>query len=58
MTPLAYVVEQCHKRGMECHAWINPYRFSSNGIDQWSTTADEKLKSDGRSALIGQHRNS
>lgn len=46
--PLAYVVEQCHKRGMECHAWINPYRFSSNGIDQWSTTADEKLKSDGR----------
>ena len=20
--PLAFVVEECHKRGMECHAWI------------------------------------
>jgi len=24
--PLAWMVEQCHNRGMECHAWINPYR--------------------------------
>ena len=24
--PLAWMVEQCHKRGMELHAWINPYR--------------------------------
>ncbi len=24
--PLAWMVEQCHKREMECHAWINPYR--------------------------------
>ena len=27
--PLAFVVEECHKRGMECHAWINPYRYES-----------------------------
>lgn len=27
--PLAYCIEECHKRGMECHAWINPYRFES-----------------------------
>lgn len=27
--PLAFVVEECHKRGMECHAWLNPYRFES-----------------------------
>lgn len=26
--PLAYVVEGAHKRGMECHAWINPFRYS------------------------------
>jgi len=32
--PLAFVVEECHKRGMECHAWINPYRFESV-IGQW-----------------------
>ena len=24
--PLAWMVEQCHQRGMELHAWINPYR--------------------------------
>lgn len=24
--PLEWMVEQCHKRGMELHAWINPYR--------------------------------
>lgn len=24
--PLAWMVEQCHNRGMEIHAWINPYR--------------------------------
>ena len=24
--PLQWMVEQCHQRGMELHAWINPYR--------------------------------
>lgn len=24
--PLAWMIEQSHKRGMELHAWINPYR--------------------------------
>lgn len=28
--PLEFVVEECHKRGMECHAWVNPYRFRSS----------------------------
>ena len=27
--PLQYVVEQCHTRGIQCHAWINPYRWST-----------------------------
>lgn len=40
--PLAYAVEECHKRGMECHAWINPYRYSSNGIDQWDAAGNPK----------------
>ncbi len=30
--PLAYWVEGAHKRGMELHAWINPYRITNNGI--------------------------
>lgn len=24
--PLAFVIEEAHKRGMELHAWLNPYR--------------------------------
>lgn len=27
--PLEYWVEACHKRGMECYAWLNPYRYES-----------------------------
>ncbi len=43
--PLQYVVEGCHKRGMECHAWVNPYRWST-GTD-WNTPYDQELKQDG-----------
>lgn len=28
--PLEWVVAECHKRGLECHAWINPYRYESS----------------------------
>lgn len=28
--PLAFVIEECHRRGMELHAWINPFRGASN----------------------------
>ena len=24
--PLRWMIDQCHRRGMELHAWINPYR--------------------------------
>ena len=43
--PLQYVVEGCHKRGMECHAWVNPYRWST-GTD-WNTAQDRELKEGG-----------
>ena len=41
--PLAFVVEECHKRGMECHAWINPYRYESQ-TGQWSGGAGDYRK--------------
>ena len=28
--PLQFMVEECHKRGMELHAWLNPYRVTTN----------------------------
>lgn len=33
--PLQFMIDECHKRGMELHAWLNPYRVT--------TTAKEKL---------------
>lgn len=29
--PLQWMIEACHKRGMELHAWINPYRAKTKG---------------------------
>lgn len=29
--PLAFAVEECHKRGLECYAWINPFRIDKEG---------------------------
>ena len=29
--PLQWMIEQCHQRGMELHAWINPYRAKTKG---------------------------
>jgi uncharacterized lipoprotein YddW (UPF0748 family) len=31
--PLEFWIEECHKRGMELHAWLNPYRVAQN-IDE------------------------
>ena len=43
--PLQYVVEQCHARGIQCHAWVNPYRWSTN--PDWNTPQDQQLKNSG-----------
>ena len=28
--PLAYIIEEAHARGIEIHAWLNPYRYSTS----------------------------
>jgi len=28
--PLAFLIEECHQRGMELHAWMNPYRVKTS----------------------------
>lgn len=28
---MAFLIEECHKRNMEFHAWLNPYRISTAG---------------------------
>lgn len=44
--PLAYCVELCHSYGMECHAWVNPFRFSTSSTLP-STTNDTKMINNG-----------
>ncbi|MDR0766620.1 MAG: family 10 glycosylhydrolase [Odoribacteraceae bacterium] len=31
--PLAFLAGECHRRGMEIHAWINPFRAGTSGTD-------------------------
>lgn len=38
--PLAFCIEECHKRGLTCHGWINPYRYSNRSGDNWSGNND------------------
>lgn len=36
--PLEFAIEEAHKRGMELHAWINPYRASTSLVDSLVST--------------------
>lgn len=38
--PLEYAVEGAHKRGMQLHAWINPYRITNSSGDNDKLSAD------------------
>lgn len=31
--PLSFAIDECHKRGMELHAWFNPYRATMDLIE-------------------------
>ena len=35
--PLQWMIDECHKRNMELHAWINPYRAKTKGTMAIST---------------------
>ncbi|MBQ7042150.1 MAG: family 10 glycosylhydrolase [Muribaculaceae bacterium] len=46
--PLAFMVEECHKRGIEVYAWVNPYRWASSGSEStWNTAFDTEVKNAG-----------
>lgn len=34
--PLQFIIKECHKRGMELHAWMNPFRISQKLTDPLS----------------------
>ena len=46
--PLAFAVDEAHKRGIELHAWLNPYRYETTdnqfvGTGDYRTTHPEWL---------------
>ncbi len=51
--PLGFMVEQCHARGLECYAWVNPFRWST-GTD-YSTPQDCKWKENGWLLTYGKY---
>lgn len=38
--PLQFCIEECHKRGLTCHGWINPYRYGKRGAYDWTGDDD------------------
>ena len=38
--PLSFIIEEAHKRGIQVHAWLNPYRITTSGTDVNSLSAN------------------
>ena len=38
---LTWFIEECHKRNIEFHAWLNPYRVKSSGASSLESVASE-----------------
>lgn len=51
--PLAFVVEECHKRGMECYAWFNPFRWSTGTT--YNTSYDQQWRNKGWILTYGSY---
>ena len=42
--PLQWMITECHRRGMELHAWINPYRAKTKTTRQLAANHIARLK--------------
>lgn len=42
--PLEFMVEEAHKRDLELHAWINPYRITAKAGEETTMSADNPAK--------------
>ena len=42
--PMAFMIQEAHKRGMEFHAWMNPYRITTSGTDLAALSADNMAR--------------
>ncbi len=52
--PMQFMIDECHKRGMEFHAWVNPYRAKTKGttalspIHPYNRNPERFIKYDGQ----------
>ena len=44
--PLEWMVRECHRRGMELHAWINPFRAKTKDTKELAANHPYWLKPD------------
>ncbi len=51
--PLAFAVEECHRRGLECYAWVNPFRWSSGS--EYDCVQDREWKNKGWLLSYGKY---
>ena len=42
--PMEFMIQEAHKRGMEFHAWMNPYRITTSGTDLAALSADNMAR--------------
>lgn len=42
--PMEFMIKETHKRGMEFHAWMNPYRITTSGTDLSVLSADHMAR--------------
>ncbi|WMI81977.1 family 10 glycosylhydrolase [Anaerotignum sp. MB30-C6] len=42
--PMKFMIEEAHKRDMEFHAWMNPYRITTSGTDLAALSADNMAR--------------
>lgn len=42
--PMEFMIGEAHKRGMEFHAWMNPYRITTSGTDLAALSSDNMAR--------------
>lgn len=42
--PMGFMIQETHERGMEFHAWMNPYRITTSGTDLAALSADNMAR--------------
>lgn len=55
--PLKYMISSAHKRGLEFHAWLNPYRVMSNNMKTSYLSSSNPAKKWMKSSCSSKRRN-